>query len=109
MVAEEWPGTLREYRSAVVLGGGGGRQLLPAAFRLPWRDDGRAGGPLQDALGDAAEQAGGELPATRAAQHDEVGVPFPGLGQDALGDAVHHGVTDAAARGQAGHAELEDC
>src|SRR5215467_2946830 len=108
MASGEWPGTLREYRSAVVLGRRGGCQLLPAALRLPWRDDDRADGPLQDALGDASEQAGGELPAARAAQHDEVGVPLPGLGQDALGDPVHHGVAHAAARGQAGHAELKD-
>src|SRR5690348_571849 len=81
-------------------------RLAPGA--VAGGDDHRTARPAQDPEGHAAEQAGGQFPAARAAQDDEVGAEGLGLRKYRLGDPVDDRGPDVPGRGNAGHAQFED-
>ena len=55
---------------------------------------------LEDAEGDAVEQPGGESAAAGEAEHDQVGAPFGGLGDDLVGGPVDQCGADLLRRGE---------
>src|SRR6185437_1035733 len=68
----------------------------------------RAWRVLEDAQGDAAEQPRGERATAWEAEHDQVGAPFGGVGDDLAGGPVDQGGADLAGGLDARHVQLED-
>ena len=81
--------------------------MLPAGGRSARGHDDRAPGALDDPVRDAPEQAREHLAATRAAEHDQLGIEGPRLRKDCLGYPVDCRVTYASAGGEAGHPQFE--